>query len=93
MPMIKAPEAHHRVEKKEITDWAIVPTTEDTISMIGVVNGLVILTSPIRFVKKGEVQTMNSHYLLGEKQPGLWELKLAVLRPKHLQMLSDNEIL
>lgn len=78
---------------KQIENWIMVPTTENTISMIGEVGGTLMQTSPIKFGKPGEVQTTNSVYLLGEKSPGLWELKLAILRRPQMDELVDAGVL
>ncbi|KQW19706.1 MULTISPECIES: hypothetical protein [Pseudomonas] len=74
---------------KQIENWMMVPTTGNTISLFGDVGGTRIQTSPIKFGKPGEVETQNSVYKLGKKSPGLWELKLAILRRSQMDELID----
>jgi hypothetical protein len=81
------------VVQKTIQDWKIIPTTDDTISLIGTVDGVRVQTSPIVLVRKGEVKTQNTHYILGEKQPGIWEIQLDMRRRKQTDTLRNYGVL
>lgn len=78
---------------KVIEDWKIVPSTENTVSMFGIVDGRRIQTSPIILARKGEVKTKNTHYILGNKNPGMWELQLEMRRPKQSENLKKQGVL
>lgn len=78
---------------KTITNWKIVPSSEDTVSLVGDVNGQVTQTSPVRFALKGEVKTENSIYLLGDKLPGVWEIQLEMKRPTQVNNLRRHGVL
>ena len=52
------------MQTKTINNWKIIPTTDNTVSLVGEVDGQVIQTSPIARARKGEVLTQNTHYLL-----------------------------
>lgn len=78
---------------KNITDWKIIPTTEDTISLIGIVDGREIQTSPIVAARRGEVKTRNSHYILGTKRPVMWELQLEMRRRKQSETLREQGVI
>lgn len=78
---------------KMINNWKIVPSSEDTVSLIGDVDGVITQTSPVRFARPGEVRTDNSHYKLGLKQPGLWEIQLELRRPRQANSLKTNGVL
>lgn len=69
------------------------PTTGNTVSLIGEVDGQVIQTSPIAQAKPGEVRTQNTHYVLGEKMPGVWEIQLDMRRPSQSENLRKNGVL
>ncbi|NVL49873.1 hypothetical protein F2S72_08985 [Pseudomonas syringae pv. actinidiae] len=74
------------MQTKTIHNWKIIPTTGNTVSLMGEVDGQKIQTSPIARARKGEVQTQNTHYILGEKVPGVWEIQLDIKRKPQ----SDN---
>ncbi|CAM8643449.1 hypothetical protein MCEMSEM18_03568 [Comamonadaceae bacterium] len=78
---------------KTITNWKIVPSSEDTVSLVGDVNGQVTQTSPVRFARKGEVKTENSIYRLGDKLPGVWEIQLEMKRPAQVNNLRRHGVL
>lgn len=78
---------------KRIDNWKIVPSSDNTISLIGDVNGVRTQTSPIRFARPGEVKTDNSIYVLGEKLPGMWEIQLEMRRPSQVKNLREQRIL
>lgn len=81
------------MQTKTITNWKIIPTTDNTVSLVGEVDGQVIQTSPIARVRKGEVLTQNTHYLLVEKQPGTWEIQLDMRRRTQSDMLREHGVL
>nr|WP_192963411.1 hypothetical protein [Pseudomonas fluorescens]CEK42237.1 hypothetical protein PQBR57_0284 [Pseudomonas fluorescens SBW25] len=81
------------MKRKTINNWKIVPTTGNTVSLIGEVDGQVIQTSPIAQAKPGEVRTQNTHYVLGEKMPGVWEIQLDMRRPSQSENLRKNGVL
>jgi hypothetical protein len=70
-----------------------VPSSGDTVSLLGVVKGRPTQTSPICFARPGEVKTENSHYLLGEKSPGLWEIQLEMKRSTQVKNLKRMGVL
>ena len=78
---------------KTMCNWRIVPTTSNTVSLIGTVNGEQIQSSPISFARPGEVKTGNSHYVLGERSPGMWEIQLEMRRPSQTQNLRRLGVL
>lgn len=81
------------MQTKTISNWKIIPTTGNTISLMGEVEGQVIQTSPIAFGRKGEVQTRNTHYVLGERHPGVWEIQLDMRRPTQAENLRNLGVL
>lgn len=81
------------MKTKHITDWKIVPSTGDTVSLIGMVNGVKTQTSPIKLARAGEVQTLNTHYTLGERIAGVWEIQLQMRRTKQYNTLQENGVL
>ena len=81
------------MQTKTINNWKIIPTTDNTVSLVGEVDGQVIQTSPIARARKGEVLTQNTHYLLGEKQPGMWEIQLEMRRRTHSDMFREYGVL
>jgi len=81
------------MKTKTITNWRIVPTTGNTVSLIGEVDGQVIQSSPIAQAKCGEVRTQNTHYFLGEQSPGVWEIQLAMRRPTQAEILIKHGVL
>lgn len=66
---------------KRIENWKVIPTSGGTVSLVGEVKGTVTQTSPICQARPGEMRTENSHYVLGTRQPGLWEVQLQMHRP------------
>ncbi len=78
---------------QEISNWKIVPSTDDTVSLIGDVNGILTQTSSIKFARPGEVRTQNTHYKLGEKSPGMWEIQLEMRRPSQVANLRRLGVL
>ena len=76
--------------KVKMEHWKIVPTTGHTVSLIGVVGTEYVQTSPICFGRPGEVQTENTHYILGDKQPGKWENQLQLNRPEQADNLRKH---
>jgi transcriptional regulator of heat shock response len=81
------------MKTKHITDWKIVPSTDNTVSLIGVVDGQKVQTSPIQLARAGEVQTLNTHYILGERLAGMWELQLEMRRREQSDTLRLNGVL
>lgn len=81
------------MNKKVIKNWKIVPSSDNTVSLVGEVNGLITQTSPIRLARPGEVMTENTHYLLGDKTPGLWEIQLEMHRPQQVSNLKRHGVL
>jgi hypothetical protein len=81
------------MKTKTINNWKIVPTTNNTVSLIGEVDGQVMQTSPIKMARPGEVQTRNTHYLLGDKKPGVWELQLEMRRRTQSDTLRKQGVL
>ena len=67
---------------KIISHWKMVPSSDGTVSMMGVVEGRQVQTSPICHGRPGEVKTENSHYILGDKLLGVWEIQLEMRRPE-----------
>lgn len=78
---------------KLLDNWKIVPSSDNTVSAIGVVDGKSIQTSPICFGRAGEIKTENSHYKLGAKLPGIWEMQLEMRRAKQASNLKKLGIL
>lgn len=78
---------------KLIDSWKIVPSSDGTVSMIGSVEGQEIQTSPICYGRRGEVRTENSHYILGSKLAGVWELQLEMRRPEKAASLRRLGVL
>ena len=81
------------MKTKHITDWKIVPSTGNTVSLIGMVNGVKTQTSPIQLARAGEVQTLNTHYTLGERVADVWEIQLQIRRTKQYNTLQENGVL
>jgi hypothetical protein len=79
--------------QKVIDDWKIIPTSENTVSLIGVVAGKLIQTSPLVEAREGEVKTKNSHYILGNKKPGVWEMQLHLTRTSQAKTLVMHGVL
>jgi hypothetical protein len=78
---------------KTIDDWRIVPSSGNTVSLIGMVDGRTSQTSPICFARPGEVKTKNTQYLLGAKSPGVWEIQLEMTRQSQLSNLRRLGVL
>lgn len=81
------------MKQKVIQHWKIVPSSDNTVSLVGEVNGVITQTSPIRLARPGEVMTENTHYQLGEKSPGLWEVQLEMRRPQQVSNLKRHGVL
>lgn len=81
------------MKTKAINNWKMIPTTEDTVSLIGEVDGVRIQTSPIKQARTGEVITENTHYLLGDKCPGIWEIQLEMRRRSQTETLRKHGVL
>lgn len=79
--------------RKLISNWIIVPSSDDTVSLVGDVNGVRTQTSPIRFARPGEIKTDNSHYILGEKSQGMWEIQLEMRRRSQVNNLRNLGVL
>ena len=79
--------------KVHMKHWKIVATTGHTVSLIGAVGTQYVQTTPICLARPGEVQTENTHYILGKKQPGLWELQLQLKRPDQVANLKKHGVL
>jgi hypothetical protein len=67
---------------KTISDWKVVPSSDGIVAMMGIVEGRQVQTSPICYGRQGEVKSENSHYILGDKLPGVWEIQLEMCRPE-----------
>lgn len=80
-------------QPKSIQSWKIVPSTEGTVSLVGIVGGVAIQSSPICFARPGEIRTENSHYILGSKLPGVWEIQLEMKRPEKVANLRKLGVL
>ncbi len=80
-------------QPKTIQNWKIVPSSEDTVSLVGVVDGVSTQTSPICFGRPGEVRTENSHYILGDRLPGVWEIQLEMRRREKVAKLRQFGVL
>jgi hypothetical protein len=78
---------------KVINNWKLVPTSENTISIMGVFEGKNIQTSPITAAREKEVRTVNSTYVLGSKNSGVWEVQLRHQRPNQTKTLKDLGVL
>lgn len=79
--------------KVNIEHWKVVATTSHTVSLIGVVGTDYVQTSPICYGRPGEVQTENTHYILGNKQPGMWEVQLQLNRPEQADNLRKHGVI
>lgn len=91
-----SPSIHCRnpnLQTKNMSNWRIIPTTGNTVSLMGEVDGVVIQTSPIAFARKGEVKTQNTHYVLGDRHPGLWEVQLEMRRRSQTENLRNLGVL
>jgi len=78
---------------KLINNWRILPASEGTICLTGVVDGKQIQTSSIKAARAGEVLTENTHYKLGDKSPGMWEIQLQMKRKDKYDNLCKYGIL
>lgn len=78
---------------KTINHWKLVPSSGGTVSMFGVVEGRQVQTSPICHGRPGEVKTENSHYILGGKLQGVWEIQLEMRRPEKTASLRRLGVL
>lgn len=65
---------------KQMTNWKIIRTTGNTVSLLGDVNGVMTQTTPIVQFRKNEVKTKNTHYQLSDMNPGMWVLELQIHR-------------
>lgn len=79
--------------EKRIEDWKIVPCTGDAICLIGLVDGVITQTSIIAQFRRGEVKTQNTHYILGERNAGMWEIQLQMKRPVQWEKLRQFGVL
>lgn len=78
---------------KIINHWKLVPSSDGTVSMTAVVEGRHVQTSRICYGRPGEVKTENSHYILGDKLPGVWEIQLEAHRPEKTASLRRLGVL
>lgn len=78
---------------KKIERWKVVPSSDNTTSLVGVVDGVATQTSPIQFARPGAVRTKNTQYLLGEKLVGVWEIQLEMRRPSQAENLRRMGVL
>lgn len=93
-PSCTTPAFPKRSERKvKMEHWKIVPTSGHTVSLIGVVGTDYVQTSPICYGRPGEIQTENTHYILGSKQPGVWEKHLHMMRPDQTANLKKYGVL
>lgn len=93
-PSCIAPVSPQRSKRKvKMEHWKIVPTTGHTTALIGVVGTNYVQTSPICFCTSGEIQTENTRYILGKKQPGMWQIQLKIKRPEQAANLIKHGVL
>lgn len=81
------------MEIRKIENWKIIPTTGNTISLVGFVKSESIQTSNIVLIAAGAVRTKHNQYNLGVKLPGIWEIQLQMRRPKEYAKLQSYGIL
>lgn len=81
------------MEVRKIDNWKIIPTTANTITLVGIIKGESYQTGAITDIGVGVVRTKHNQYLLGKKLPGIWETLLEMRRPKEYAKLQQNEIL
>jgi len=81
------------LQTKNMSNWRIIPTSGNTVSLMVEVDGVVIQPSPIAFARMGEGKTQNTHYVLGERHPGLWEVQLEKRRRSQTENLRNLGVL